>query len=541
MDRLDAADRSGHRRPAQDQGARRTAAEVLLIFGLCFLYAGSPPPDVNEAHYLAKAKHFWNPDWCGPDVFLDSADAHSVFYGTFGWPTRLVSLNATAWLGRLVTWGLLAFGWQRLSWSILPLRYASVGTAALFVTLSNQFHLAGEWAVGGLEAKGPAYVLVLFALEAYVRCRWNRVWIWLGGATALHVLVGGWSLVAAAVCWLCSGSSRLGLRSMWSGLLAGAMLSLLGLLPALLLMFDADPTTARQANEIYVYGRLAHHLVFDRMALERKVMFALLLLTWMVLGWFLREANWRRLNRFAAVTLGFSLVGVVIDMGGTAASVSVAGLLKFYWFRLADVLIPLSVALGLPVAAEQLALVRPRAGRFVWGAIIIGGCIFFGLRYGHMQWDFRPRAMAQSQPCRSGEREQLARRFLAWQEVCRWVALETDPKSRFLTPRSQQTFTWYAGRAEVACWKDIPQDAASIVRWWQLLQEIYPPAVMTGGLGSWSDEQLQGIAERHDVDYILVDRRMTRRSLGLQRVYPDPSVSDAEFELYRVYRHGSVD
>ena len=53
---------------------RRMWFEALLIFSLFFLYTGGPPPDVNETHYLPKAKHYWNPDWCGPDVFLDSAD-----------------------------------------------------------------------------------------------------------------------------------------------------------------------------------------------------------------------------------------------------------------------------------------------------------------------------------------------------------------------------------------------------------------------------------------------------------------------------------
>ena len=72
------------------------AAEIMLIFLLFFLYAGWPPPDVNEAHYVAKAKHYWQPDWCPTDHFLASADAHLVFYWTFGWLTRLAPLASVA-------------------------------------------------------------------------------------------------------------------------------------------------------------------------------------------------------------------------------------------------------------------------------------------------------------------------------------------------------------------------------------------------------------------------------------------------------------
>ena len=59
--------------------------EAALITLMCYLKAGWLPPDVNEAHYLAKAKHFWQPDWCPADFFLNSPDAHTPFYVVFGW------------------------------------------------------------------------------------------------------------------------------------------------------------------------------------------------------------------------------------------------------------------------------------------------------------------------------------------------------------------------------------------------------------------------------------------------------------------------
>ena len=47
--------------------------------------------------------------------------------------------------------------------------------------LIERFHMAGEWVIGGVEAKGFAYVLVFLGLEAVVRNRWNRAWLLLGG------------------------------------------------------------------------------------------------------------------------------------------------------------------------------------------------------------------------------------------------------------------------------------------------------------------------------------------------------------------------
>ena len=69
--------------------------------------------------------------------------------------------------------------------------WLAVLTAELFVLLTEQTHMAGEWIIGGVEAKGFAYVLVFLGLEAMVRDRWNRAWLLWGAASLLHVVVGG--------------------------------------------------------------------------------------------------------------------------------------------------------------------------------------------------------------------------------------------------------------------------------------------------------------------------------------------------------------
>ena len=96
--------------PSENQAAPRwlSAAEVLLIFLVFLVHGAWPVPEVNETHYLSKAKHYWDPTWCANDFFCATADAHQVFYWTFGWLSRLVSLPAMAWIGRGITYLLLA-------------------------------------------------------------------------------------------------------------------------------------------------------------------------------------------------------------------------------------------------------------------------------------------------------------------------------------------------------------------------------------------------------------------------------------------------
>ena len=40
----------------------------VFAFTAIFAMAGAwPAPDVNEGYYLAKARHSFNPEWCGND------------------------------------------------------------------------------------------------------------------------------------------------------------------------------------------------------------------------------------------------------------------------------------------------------------------------------------------------------------------------------------------------------------------------------------------------------------------------------------------
>ena len=90
------------------EGARRQNTSSLLfaavevgIFTVIFAVAGAwPTPDVNEGYYLAKARHSFNPEWCGNDFFLNSGEAHGLFFYLLGPLAASVTLSTAAWVGR---------------------------------------------------------------------------------------------------------------------------------------------------------------------------------------------------------------------------------------------------------------------------------------------------------------------------------------------------------------------------------------------------------------------------------------------------------
>jgi hypothetical protein len=522
------------------QSPGRRIAEVLLIVAVFFCLAGDPPPNVNEAHYLCRLKHFWNPGWAAGDLFLESQDTQIVFIWLFGWVTRVLSLTATAWVGRVIVWTLLAWAWQRLSWRLVPRPFASVLSAALFVTLNEELHLAGEWIVGGVEAKCFAYAFVLLAICDVIDRSWNRAWLLLGTATAFHPLVGGWSGVVCAAIWILDDRHTVAFRAMLPGLAGGALLSLPGIVPALMLTWNQPPEIVAEANQIYVFNRLPHHLApltLPKAELMRRgIGHISLLLVFLALNIAFRTATTfrggvangsavvaplRRIGQFAWGALLIAVIGFAIELTLWNQPAIAAKLLRYYWFRLTDFALPAATALyATAVIVNGLERRRPWAPWLLAIAIFAAGWNVAHATIGRWQNPLPPA-------------DQKIRDFNAWVDACAWAAENTPEDSLFLTPRLNLTFKWRAGRPEVANRKDLPQDARSIVEWNRRIQEIYY-AVIEGeeqpldSLGVLGTDRVRELAVKHGADYVLMDRGQL---LSLPAVH-----KNEEYIIYRIDR-----
>ncbi|MBC8351824.1 MAG: hypothetical protein H8E66_07530 [Planctomycetes bacterium] len=530
-------------------------AEVLLIFVFFFVLAGGAAPDVNEAHYLSKAKHYWNPDWCRGDLFLESADAHLAFYWTIGWLTRFLSLGTVAWIGRCVTWLSLAWSWRRLSVAVIPDRLWSLLTAALFAMLLRCSHMAGEWVIGGVEAKGFAFVFVFLGLEALVKNRWSRVWIPFGTAAAFHVLVGGWSVVAGMMAWLVTKEERPAFGKMLPALVVGGGIALVGLLPGLMLTSGIDADTVAEANEIYVHERLAHHLLFHRILSQQITLdFAYLDVAPITLPYshlfLLRHlaiiavgvALWKlvcprdssnRLYYFVAAAMTIAGIGILIDQATMYDEALSAKLMRYYWFRLSDAMVPIGVALLLAQAIQKLKLSRPAAAQWA-----LAGCIALVTLnatdiFARRRFDPKPTSIIQAQP-REIKRDQSDRCYQDWLATCDWIATHTPKDEIILTPRSQQTFKWYAQRGEVVAWKDIPQDAAGVLEWKRRMDEVFPSRIGGHDLAAHGEHELRRLAEKYGFRHVVIDRTQNRTPLSFVRVYPERWQGRSCFEVYRL-------
>ena len=244
----------------------------------------------------------------------------------------------------------------------------------------------------------------------------------------------------------------------------------------------------------------------------------------------------RRLRIFTAVAVAIALIGTAISLVGLYNPAAAAGWMRFYWYRLADVAVPVGLAL---MAVRWLLLRKMRLALALAIAVTVfhvADCVVMRLfadppfldhpvdgtawRSAYLWATGRPqRPLFPLVP-----RADKWVIYGDWLDVCLWISdpQHTPPNARFLTPRSALTFKWYAQRGEVVTEKEAPQDAANLVAWWKRIVDVYAigdqPAL---------DKFYLALAKQYEADYLL-----TRVSLPL---LPLPvEHKNASYVVYRL-------
>ena len=519
--------------------ANRPLTHRLLSCGLLTLTFAAcsasrvPVPGINEPHYLAKARHYWQPQWCAGDFFLQSSNPHQFFFQTVGWLAAVLTFEAAAWTGRLLAFTVLAIGWDGLLSRMTPGLLGPTLAAWLFLLLQTLGNFSGEWLVGGMESKVFAYGLVLWGAGCLLDARPVRGGILLGLAMSLHPVVGAWCalLIGTVIVWQ-RFSRRLGRRLAveWTtpnlpvhqgrdldppsladtplhpvavrrwlfGAVCCLAAALPGVIPAATVLVQADPSLTADADLIQVGYRLVHHLDPLDFPLEAYRYYGLLLVIWFLL---LRPRedppDLRWLTWFALAAIGLCVLGWLMAAGPRPFNemplyaVRIR-FLKLYPFRVADLAVPLAVAVTAVVAAD-----RKLRGAVTTAPLRRGLHVAFA---GALAL-----AMMLPGPDRNPSRMDSARHN-AWIDACRWLRDETPVDALVYAANEDWAIKWYAQRAEYVNFKDCPQDAAGIVEWHDRRVQVARWVRDNYADRRFSPEELHALHRQTRITHLIVSR-----------------------------------
>ena len=500
---------------------------VSLLFVAFMAYSALrvPVPGVNEPHYLTKSRHFWQPEWCAGDLFLESANAHQFFYQAVGWLAAAFSFEQAAWIGRVLALLLLAFGWDRFLTRLTGTRSGSLWAAWLFLLFHAFGNFSGEWLVGGVEAKVFAYAFVFWGCGCLLEGSTLKAAAFYGLAVSMHPVVGAWSILAVSAATAIqfmrrrrksepASHSESGMDSVIrslkppGGLVPVAvflLLSLPGLLPAFDLVLSGDPALAQRGNFIQFTHRLSHHLDPLTFPQSSYAYYAVLIGVWVAaclcfgkrIDW-TQELRWFQWLVVASILV--AVAGVLIAWGPRPVHLMPLGefrvsLLKLYPFRLADILVPLLISVLIVRLAEHFLRSQERFG--LRRAAFFAG---FGLAFVLAVWlpgsDRNPADMDEET-----ERD--------WIDVCQWIRAATPEDSVVYAVKENWAVKWYAQRPEYVSFKDCPQDAAGIVEWYERQRYLTEWSGRAFADGMANSAELTELHDDTGISY-LISRKLDR-------------------------------
>jgi len=489
---------------------RVLAVVVLALLFLGFSLARSPIPGVNESHYLCKARHFWQPNWCRGDLFLESANPHGVFYVVFGWLTTKLSLAQSALVIRAGQSLFLAIGWLALGIRCLGETRRVMTAAVLFLLLQATGTWSGEWLIGGAESKVWAYGFLFLAAAWGLDRRWLLAAASGGLAVSMHPVVGCWAVVIGVLAWgigcvtvaFRSAKERsFAERKATVFLSVGLFLvaSLPGLIFAVKSLAAPSAQVASEADFLQVAVRLSHHLDPLTFPVRAWRDYGLLLLVLLLIRTQLlsRSTALTWLERWMVAALIIAAGGVLIAWGPRPLKELPwwplrVKLLKLYPFRLADMLVPITLAFTLAAGLWQLidqrftSRLRPAVLTAVVGVALL---IAFRVPTLDKTLDQQPPAVQTD-----------------WLAACHWIREHTPQESVLYATNENWSLRWYAERPEYFHFKDCPQDAASIVEWNRRSWVIYQWKLRVFSDGFVSLDELSQLRKETGITHLVCGR-----------------------------------
>ncbi len=468
------------------------AVTVFLSLRL-LLYKNMGNSGLNEVDVLPLARQYFDPSWIPGDWYLNQAAGYRLLFQTLvGWLIVNWGFLAASIIGRslcyvLVAIGLVLIGKQlRLS---LPFLLLAI---VLFTYLNKSYEqgvIAGEWIVGGLEAKAFAYGFVLVAIAFLLAKRYLFTALLLGVATSFQVLVGGWAFMTIAG-WFCLHySKRLGQisQAIPQLLLAYISASIFAIPAVWQQIAAAKPININNdipsPSYIYVYLRLSHHLNPFTWSSEqwiKPILYLLVLLVSMILlkkladkGEYQEQADYARqeLGELALVSLIPFFLGIVIAFFDSQGQ-----WLQYYPFRFADVILPLTGCLLFACILEHFLLAHQHKLKLTICTVLISWALSLQIIPFYQNFLALGQFPAQEQNV-SPE----------WKEMSNWIRLNTAKNAVIISnPVELDNFSWLTERPTIAKFKLFAQTKARILEQYQRWDDLSGNSVLSAYLKSGS-------------------------------------------------------
>ncbi len=438
---------------------------LLVIVAMKFSFRGLI---LNEVDALPNARQFVEPNWLLNDWYLNLDISYRYLFNTiFGPIVSFFGFTYGALISRFLIYSLLALAFH-FFFRTIQLRFPLM-LLVVYYFLNHQSLVSGEWIFQGAETKCVAYALVILSLSAFILKDYVYGFALAGAAMSFHVLVGLYAMFCIACALLLNLESywqdwRIIIKRSWLFLATGVF----GLYAIVSNLLSHGNTDIIRDSEIYVFYRVPHHLLPAAWEGHRWIL-NLALGTCFFLAIYLISRS--RIYRFISA---YAMSSVVLFMIGFAIyKLGYFYLLKYYWFRFPDVILPFMGIVLVALVLNDLAnghlpfrlfyripwsRVQPMlsTGVSVLLILLAAGIV---LKSG---WQLQEKLRHSISQASSENRKEIF--------MLEWIKDYTPRDAVFLVDPSMRNFYINAQRAVFVSFKHAPQSEGDIMEWYKRIK-----------------------------------------------------------------------
>ncbi len=484
----------------------------------------------NEYDILPFARQVYDSSWLPSDWYLNLVIGYrGVSNYLFGFLVNWLGFLNGGYAGRLISYLLLAIAFF-IFFRTIRLRF-SLALIVLLLFLGNQALIAGEWIAGGADTKTLAYAFALLAFSFFFQKKYLIGFAFAGAALSFHVLIGTYALFCTLIAMFLTFDSwridfRILIRQSWPFFFSG----ILGILAIVQQFIPQGVVDVNRAWEIYVKIRVPHHVLpsaWNGDLWIGELVFATFFFAAIYL--FMKTGPFKFTAAYALGSVFLFGIGLVLFASRQTT------LLRFYWFRYPDVMVPFLSAVLVALLLNYLTFLNiadiPRINsKFKWTqsifskglpllfaliAVLLSLQSFRFLQVKYQRGKLRPNPDSHV--------------------VFEWIEENTDKDAVFLIDPLILDFYLYAQRALFVSFQHSPQSAVDILEWYERIelsngdQSFLTPKAkgnLRDNFYQLDSHSIQQLADTYGLAYYL---GLAENQLLFERVYADDT-----FVLYKI-------
>lgn len=324
---------------------------IILLFLIIFIFFFRYKISYNEMDVIPYALSVYLREWIPSDWYLNQSIPYRYFFSyPAGFLVDKFGFLQAIFIGRIISYLLISYA----LFSLIEALSSKRKYVVYILTITIQFYFfsygigAGEWMVGGFDTKVFAYGFVLLSFASFLSGHIKRGWFCAGLALSLHALIGTYHIfcLLPSIILFQNRAAKRELLKSFPLFLLGGIFGIYSIYQYLLEMSSGLQTTG---YDIYVNISVAHHVMPDHFPSITWIY----LFCFSVLNIFLIRSHQssvqKRISIYALASVIFILIGLILFflMGSTH-------LLRYYFFRFGDVMLPLMTLLSIAAIVEKL-------------------------------------------------------------------------------------------------------------------------------------------------------------------------------------------